>query len=95
VVPALATLTTQTAGNPLEDPLVTTKAPADAWQDIVRFGALSGSEYPLPFGAFATDGKIAMTGAWYAAPIDKASAAYGMRPLADPAAMGEKRPCAS
>jgi hypothetical protein len=95
VVPALATLTTQKAGNPLEDPLVTTKAPADAWQDIVRFGALSGSEYPLPFGAFAIDGKIAMTGAWYAAPIDKASAAYGMRPLADPAAMGEKRPCAS
>ncbi|SDS36973.1 hypothetical protein SAMN04489812_1705 [Microlunatus soli] len=91
VVPALATVTTRTSDDQLKSPLVITRAPADAWLDIWRFGAASGSEYPLPIGAFATpDGKIAMTGAWYKAPIDEAGAAFGMRPLVAPEAMGEK-----
>jgi hypothetical protein len=91
VVPALATATTETAENPLADPIVTTKAPADAWQDIWRFGAASGSEFALPVGAFAAgDGRIAMTGAWFNAPLDKGNAGFGMRPLVDPAGVGEK-----
>lgn len=91
VVPALATATTQTASNGQGDALVTTKAPADAYLDIDRFGAASGSEYPLPIGAFATaDGKLAMTGAWYNSPINKSDAASGMRPIVDPADLGEK-----
>lgn len=91
VVPALATVTTRTSDDQLKSPLVVTRAPADAWLDIWRFGAASGSEYPLPIGAFATaDGKIAMTGAWYKAPIDESAAAFGMRPLIAPDAAGEK-----
>lgn len=94
VVPALATLTTATAGNPLQDAIVTTKAPDDDWQDIVRFGALSGNEYPLPFGTFAVEAKVAMTGAWYTEGGQE-GASLGMRPLIDPATAGEKRPCAT
>lgn len=90
VVPALATATTGTASNGQGDSLVTTKAPADAYLDIERFGASSGSEYPLPIGAFSADGRIAMTGAWYNAPVDKGQAASGMRPIVDPADLGEK-----
>lgn len=91
VVPALATVTTRTSDDQLKSPLVITRAPADAWIDIWRFGAASGSEYPLPIGAFATaDGTIAMTGAWYKAPIDESGAAFGMRPLMAPDAAGEK-----
>ena len=91
VVPALATATTGTAANGQGDALVTTKAPADGYQDIDRFGAASGSEYPLPIGGFATaDGKLAMTGAWYNAPVNKSDAASGMRPIVDPANLGEK-----
>lgn len=91
VVPALATATTETAANGQGDAVVTTKAPADAVLDIEHFGAASGSEYSLPVGAFATaDGKIAMTGAWYNDPVDKSNAAFGMRPIVDPADLGEK-----
>lgn len=93
-VPTLATATTQTAGNPLSDPLVTTKAPGDDWLEIWRFGAASGNEYPLPFGAFATaDGKIAMTGAWFNEPVDVASAGFGMRPIANADTVGEPKEC--
>lgn len=91
VVPALATATTRTAANGQGDALVTTKAPADAYADIDRFGAASGSEYPLPIGAFATaDGRIALTGAWFNAPVAPSDAASGMRPIVDPADLGEK-----
>lgn len=91
VVPALATATTGTAANGQGDALVITKAPADAYLDVDRFGAASGSEYRLPIGAFATpDGKIAMTGAWYNAPVKASSAAFGMRPIVNPADLGEK-----
>lgn len=90
VVPALATATTATAANGQGDALVTSKAPADAYLDIDRFGAASGSEYPLPVGAFATpDGKIAMTGAWYNAPVKRSQAAFGMRPIVNPDDLGE------
>lgn len=93
-VPALAEVTTQTAGNPLADPLVTTQAPADDWLEIWRFGAASGNEYPLPFGAFATaDGRIAMTGAWFNEPVDTAKAGFGMRPVPDPDTVGEPKDC--
>lgn len=91
VAPALATVTTRTSDDQLKSPLVITRAPADAWIDVWRFGAASGSEYPLPIGAFATaDGKLAMTGAWYNAPIDEGAAAFGMRPVIAPDAVGEK-----
>jgi hypothetical protein len=91
VVPALATATTRTAANGQGDALVTTEAPADSYLDVERFGAASGSEYPLPIGAFATaGGRIAMTGAWYNSPIDQAGAASGMRPIVDPKDLGEK-----
>ncbi|QDP98107.1 hypothetical protein FOE78_21350 [Microlunatus elymi] len=91
VVPALATATTATATNGQGDALVTTKAPADAYLDVARFGAASGSEYPLPIGAFATaDGKITMTGAWYNAPVNQSNAASGMRPIVNPADLGEQ-----
>lgn len=90
VVPALATATTDTAANGQGDALVTTKAPADALLDIDRFGAASGSEYPLPIGAFGTGGRIAMTGAWYNAPVSQSDAASGMRPIVDPADLGEQ-----
>lgn len=91
VVPALATATTRTAANGQDDALVTTKAPGDAYLDIDRFGAPSGSEYPLPIGAFATSaGKIAMTGAWYNTPVKATNAASGMRPIVDPADLGKE-----
>jgi hypothetical protein len=94
VVPALATATTQTADNQLHDAIVDSLAPADAYTDIWRFGAASGSEYPLPVGAFATaDGKIAMTGAWFNPPVHKSNAAFGMRPIVNPAAVGEQKTC--
>jgi len=91
VVPALASATTGTAANGQGDALVTTKAPADAGLDIDRFGAASGSEYPLPIGAFATsNGKIAMTGAWYNPPVRPSTAASGMRPIVNPSDLGKK-----
>jgi hypothetical protein len=91
VVPALAAATTRTAANGQGDALVTTKAPADSYLDVERFGAASGSEFSLPIGAFATaDGRIAMTGAWYNTPIHEADAASGMRPVVDPKDLGEK-----
>lgn len=91
VVPALATATTGTAANGQGDALVITKAPADAYLDIDRFGAASGSEYPLPIGAFAAaHGAIAMTGAWYNAPVKPRAAASGMRPIVNPSDLGEK-----
>ena len=91
VVPALATVTTRTSGDALKSPLVITRAPADAWIDVWRFGAASGSEYPLPVGAFATAaGRIAMTGAWYKAPIKESAAAVGMSPILAPDAAGEQ-----
>jgi hypothetical protein len=94
MVPALATATTETAGNPLADAIVTTQAPADGWLEVWRFGAASGSEYALPFGAFASaDGEIAMSGAWFNAPVDPARAGYGMRPIADPDAVGDSKTC--
>jgi len=90
MVPALATAATGTAANGQGDALVTAMAPDDAYLGSNRFAAASRTKNPLPIGAFATpDGMIAMTGAWYNAPVDKHNVPSGMRPIVNPADLGK------